>query len=338
MSVTTARIQSLLGEPRIIRAIVMFVSVGGLLYLGATFWLGWRETTAALSALGLHSLLIGAVLASTSYLWRFGRWENSLRCFGYEVPMWQHLMIYLSGLALTVTPGKSGETFRTALLLQHSVRAPHSLAAFLVDRASDVLGMCLLGVLAACVIGDAFAWAWMLAFVLMLLGSCLFAHLLSRPFTDSWWSWLGRVSKRLPVDGSRAIFDSWASIWTLPRVTAFSAVAMFAYGTQALVFAWFCHTAGAGVIAADCVLIFVQATLFGAASMLPAGLGTMEAALVLQLTGRGVGFGLAVSLAIAIRLVTFWQGMAIGTISLLSLSSRLEQAGQPGKRSIQQQE
>jgi uncharacterized protein (TIRG00374 family) len=69
-------------------------------------------------------------------------------------------------------------------------------------------------------------------------------------------------------------------------------------------------------------LIFVQATLFGAASMVPAGLGAMEAALVLQLTERGVGYGAAVSLAIAIRLVTLWLGMAIGALSLLPASNK----------------
>jgi uncharacterized protein (TIRG00374 family) len=67
-------------------------------------------------------------------------------------------------------------------------------------------------------------------------------------------------------------------------------------------------------------LIFVQATLFGAASMVPAGLGAMEAALVFQLAERGVGNGVAVSLAIAIRLVTLWMGMAIGFLSLLAAS------------------
>jgi uncharacterized membrane protein YbhN (UPF0104 family) len=320
MTRAAARIQSVLVDPRIIRAVVLFVSVGVVLYLAAIFWSGWQDTSAALASLGMKTLLIGAGLASTSYLWRFGRWESTLRCFGYDVPRWRHLTIYLSGLALTATPGKSGETFRSALLLQRGVRVPHSLAAFIVDRASDVLGMCLLGFLAAWVVGQALAWAWMLAFAVLLLGSSIFAYFLLHPRAGAAWVWLSRAWQRLPVKGGQLVLESWATVWTLPRVTAFSGVAMLAYGTQALVFAWFCHVVGTPVTAADCVLIFVQATLFGAASMVPAGLGAMEAALVLQLTERGVGYGVAVSLAIAIRLVTLWLGMAIGALSLLPAS------------------
>jgi uncharacterized membrane protein YbhN (UPF0104 family) len=322
MTRAAARIQSVLVDPRTIRAVVLFVSVGVVLYLAAIFWSGWQDTTTALSSLGLETLLIGACLASTSYLWRFGRWEYSLRCFGYDVPRWRHLTIYLSGLALTATPGKSGETFRSALLLQRGVRVPHSLAAFIVDRASDVLGMCLLGFGAAWMVGQALAWAWMLAFAVLLLGSCLFAYLLLHPRAGATWGRLSRAWQRLPVKGGQLVLESWATVWKLPRVTAFSGVAMLAYGTQALVFAWFCHVAGTPVTAADCILIFVQATLFGAASMVPAGLGAMEAALVLQLTERGVGYGVAVSLAIAIRLVTLWLGMAIGALSLLPASNK----------------
>jgi uncharacterized protein (TIRG00374 family) len=101
---------------------------------------------------------------------------------------------------------------------------------------------------------------------------------------------------------------------------------MLAYGSQALVFAWFCNVAGVELAIADCVLIFVQATLFGAASMLPGGLGAMEAALVFQLIERGVGDGSALSLAIAIRLVTLWLGMSLGGVSLVAFSMQRRSA------------
>ena len=318
MSRAIERIRSVLVDPRIIRALVVFVSAGVLLYLAAIFWFGWKETAEALAALGAGKLLAGAFFASTAYLWRFGRWEYSLRCFGCAVPRRRHLAIYLSGLALTATPGKSGETFRSALLVQQGVRVAHSLAAFIVDRATDVFGVCLLGVLASVLLGLHSAWFWILAFGVLLFASSMVAYLLKHPSSETWWEWLDRVLSWLPVKGGRAVFESWAFVWKPLRVVVFSVVAMIAYGTQALVFAWFCNIAGTGISTADCVLIFVQATLFGAASMIPGGLGAMEAALVVQMTERGVGNGVAVSLAIAIRLVTLWLGMAIGAMSLLS--------------------
>jgi uncharacterized membrane protein YbhN (UPF0104 family) len=316
------RAQPLLDDPRIIRALVWFVGSGVLFYLAAIFWFGWRETADVLLTLSSQTLLMGAAFASTAYLWRFGRWEYSLHCLGYSLPRLRHLCIYLSGLALTATPGKAGETFRSALLVRQGVRVPHSLAGFLVDRSTDVLGMCLLGGLAALIVGHSLAWIWMLTFAGMLLGSCGFAYMLLHPRTDALWDWLMRHLRWLPVKGGQAMLESWASVWKLPRVMVFAGVAMLAYGTQALVFAWFCRIVGTGVSVADCILIFVQATLFGAASMLPGGLGAMEAALVLQLIERGVDEGVAVAVAISIRLVTLWVGMSLGALCLLFSSSK----------------
>ncbi|ERK13862.1 Conjugative transfer protein PilR in PFGI-1-like cluster [Pantoea sp. AS-PWVM4] len=316
------RLQGALHERRIIRAIVWFVTIGVMLYLAAVFWSGWQSTVEAFSALGLQTLVISAVLSSSSYLWRFGRWEYSLHCLDNVVPRFTHLGIYMSGLALTATPGKSGETFRSALLVPHGVKVTHSLATFLVDRGSDVLGMILLGMLAAMMAGQSLAWVWLLAFAAILLGSCVFAYALSHPMVSTGWNRLGRAVTWLPIKGGQATLEAWAQVWKPTRVSAFSVVAMVAYGTQALVFAWFCQILGTGISSADCVLIFVQATLFGAASMIPAGLGVMEAALVFQLVAHGVSDGTAMSLAISIRLVTLWFGMSLGALSLLLLSGR----------------
>jgi uncharacterized membrane protein YbhN (UPF0104 family) len=320
MSKFFVRLQLALLERRTIRAIVWFITVGVMLYLAAVFWFGWHETVTAFAALGLQTFLIGGILSCSSYLWRFGRWEYSLRCLGYSVPRFTHFGIYLSGLALTATPGKSGETFRSALLVQHNVKVTDSLAAFLVDRGSDVLGMILLGAFAALIVGQHLYWLWLLVFVVALLGSVGFANLLTHPIASAGWRRLDGVLTWLPIKGGQSTLESWAKVWTLPRISAFSVVAMISYGTQALVFSWFCHILGTGISVADCVLIFVQATLFGAASMIPGGLGAMEAALFFQLLERGVSEGNASSLAIAIRLVTLWVGMLTGIISLSFLS------------------
>ena len=322
MNKFVARLHFDLLERRTIRAIVWFIVIGVLLYLAAVCWFGWQEAMTAFSALGLPTLAFGAVLSSSSYLWRFGRWEYSLRYLQNVVPRFLHFSVYISGIALTATPGKSGEIFRSALLVHHGVKVTHSLAAFLIDRGTDVLGMTLLGMLASIVVGQHLAWIWMMSFAFMLLGSCAFAYLLLQPLAGVGWNRLGRAITWLPINSSQATFEAWATVWKLPRVSAFTVAAMLAYGTQASVFAWFCHVVTPSISIAVCVLIFVQATLFGAASMIPGGLGAMEAALVFQLVELGVSEGSAMSLAISIRLVTLWFGMLLGVLSLVFLSSQ----------------
>ncbi|MBR4737721.1 MAG: flippase-like domain-containing protein [Rhodocyclaceae bacterium] len=322
MSQFVARLQLALLDRRTIQAIAWFIIAGASLYLGTVFWLGWQDTMAAFAALGAHTLLIGILVASNSYLLRFARWERTLQYMGDSVPRFKHLGIYLSGIPLTATPGKVGETFRSALLFQHGVRIPHSLAAFLIDRGTDVLGMILLGALSSIITGQHPSWVWLLSFASILLGTRFFAYLLSHPKAGAGWNRLARYIAWLPIKGGQATLEAWANVWTLPVASSFSLVAMVAYGTHALIFSWFCHTLNTGISIADCVLIFVQATLFGAATMIPGGLGAMEAALAFQLIERGVSDVNAISLAISTRLVTFWFGVLTGIVCLLILSAK----------------
>ncbi|MGA9032718.1 MAG: lysylphosphatidylglycerol synthase transmembrane domain-containing protein [Sulfuricaulis sp.] len=297
------------------RSVVIFVAIGASLYLSAMLWFGWEQAIATIRKLGILTLVVGGVIASSAYLWRFARWHYLLSRFGYRVSKQSNFNIYLAGLALTVSPGKLGETVRSLMLMPHDVKAGHSLGAFLADRLSDVIGVCFLGIVAGIINGRI---NWLLAIIAMsLLGVSLFAsYAITHPASGGFWEWLAEKIKWLPIRGGQAVLKSWAALWSPLRAITFAFVAVAAFGIQAGVFSWYCHLAGIDISSADAVAIFVNATLFGAASMLPGGLGAMEAALVLQLTGYGVENSLAVSVAIATRLVTLWLGVLLGVWSL----------------------
>jgi uncharacterized membrane protein YbhN (UPF0104 family) len=302
---------------RLIRALVLFVGAGAAIYLAALLWSGWGEALKTFSRIGGSAILIGAVIASSAVLLRFCRWQFALARLGHPLPILFNLRVYLAGLALTMSPGKAGETLRTLLLLPRGVLAGQSLGAFLADRLSDVLGVCALGVMSAWLAGrDAnIILIGGMGVLLVAVGlrrtaqNGVFAHALHRavvriPFIA-----------RLGGDALRC----WATLWSAPRAIAFSLVAVAAYGLQALVFWGFCRAAELELSAAAGIAIFTSATLFGAASMVPGGLGTMEAALVLQLTAEGATDATAVAVAVATRMVTLWLGVSIGIAALASI-------------------
>lgn len=313
-----------LQNPKVIRALAIFMACGAAIYLAAILWAGWQETLKVWERLGAGVLLGGVVVASLAYLLRFARWHYSLTWLGARVPRWRNLQVYLGGLALTVSPGKLGETLRSVLLLQDKVRPVSSIAAFVADRMSDVLGVCLLGMLAGLIAGRqelhlvlAFPFVYGASFLLRFAVNHLAPGFLQR----------ARAS-RLPLLslGPEAL-HVWARLWGGGRVAAFSLAALAAYGLQALVFAWFCQRAGMEIGVAQAVAVFAMATLFGAASMVPGGLGTMEAALVLQLGLLGVDGTQSVPVAIAIRLVTLWFGIFVGVMALALASRRRKDQG-----------
>ncbi|WP_051509522.1 lysylphosphatidylglycerol synthase transmembrane domain-containing protein [Hylemonella gracilis] len=319
---------------RLLRATLLFVLAGVLIYLALLLWVGWTQTMVAIRQLGAGFLLVLAALASTGYLWRFARWAWCLHMLGLRLPLWFNLRVYVSGLVLTTTPGKLGETYRSMLLLPYGVPVSHSLGAFLADRGSDVLGMCLLGVFAGAVlhVQAGAVWPWLLTSVEVVLwaASLLLAYAVLHPASGRGWDWLaaarlGRWHAKGVTEGGRAVLETWATLWKPWRVLAYALIACVAYGTQALVFAWICTRLDMPVGVANAVLIFVNAALFGAVSMVPGGLGAMEAALVLQLMAQGAEQASAVSAAIAVRLVTLWTGIALGLLALGGNPLRIHQ-------------
>jgi uncharacterized membrane protein YbhN (UPF0104 family) len=316
-----ARITGPLNLLGAIRWVIMLVAAGAVLYLAGIVWSGWGMVLSALRQLGGSALCLGALLASLTYGLRFWRWHLALLWLGNRVPQRVNLPVYLSGLALTASPGKIGETFRSALLLPHGVPVSNSLGAFLADRLSDVLGVCLLGAVGG----------WMqsrlvnpsaVALLIITAGSFLFRAAVLHPSAAV-------LGARLPVwmrtagRWASGALVPWAKLWCPQKVVLFTLIAAFPYGVQAGIFAWFCHLLGLELSLIEASEVYANAVLLGAASMVPGGLGAMEAALVVQLVEQGAEMSVAVSVAIAVRLVTLWLGVLIGVMSLLMVSSRL---------------
>ncbi|MBC7489469.1 MAG: flippase-like domain-containing protein [Glaciimonas sp.] len=308
-------------DPKFIRWFVMFIIGGCVLYLSGMVWSGWALVIHAFTELGAIALLAGAFIASLTYLVRFGRWHLALYWLGSKVPWLANLKIYLAGMAFTTSPGKLGETFRSVLLAPLGVPAARSLGAFLADRLSDVLGVCFLGA----VVGwwhTGLPNSAALALLVIACGSFAFRFVVLRPpLWERWTALLPRYAQR-PGKLATDALQQWARLWHPLTVVLFSYAAAIAYGIQAGVFAWFCRQLGMGLSNAVAIEIFVNATLLGAASLVPGGLGAMEAALVVQLAEHGIETGVAVSVAMATRLVTLWTGILIGICSLLTVTSR----------------
>ena len=115
----------------------------------------------------------------------------------------------------------------------------------------------------------------------------------------------------------RAGMEHYATAWRLDRIAVYVAIALLAYGVQALVFAGFAARLWPPAQWRDSVHVFATSTLAGAASLLPGGLGAMEVALIAQMTLRGMPLPDATVAALALRAVTLWFAIFLGLACLL---------------------
>lgn len=299
--------------------------IGVLSYLVLGWYVGGPETLDAIRRIGSRWLLFGIVLTLLNFGLRAVRWQILLRAAGARVPFATSVAIYIGGIGLGASPGKLGETLRSVFLLPHGVRVGTSLAAFFVDRLSDLLAVLLLAATAATWVvagpgSDGSRWAALL--LVAIAGSWGLATLVRKGQVDrllggsAAGGWRSRVREWVNKAG-----HDYVLLWR-PRLAGLSVLlSLAAYGLQGLVFAGMLAQVAPQVPSVRAIGIFAMATLAGAASFVPGGVGPMELALVLLLGRDGVDAPSALAAALSLRVVTFWFGMLLGAGGL-SLAAR----------------
>jgi uncharacterized protein (TIRG00374 family) len=134
---------------------------------------------------------------------------------------------------------------------------------------------------------------------------------------------------RARLASAAAPLAAWARAWSSWRVLPWVLMAGLAYGIQAVVFFLFVNQVHAGVPWVRCVEIFSSSILIGAASLVPGGLGAMDAALVWQLQSAGVPLEAAMAATLATRVCTLWFAWLVGLLAWSSFSRQAATRGQP---------
>jgi hypothetical protein len=158
------------------RSALALAIAGTLLYLGVLLWVDNRNAVFAGSRSIAALLPALMALSLASYALRFLRWHWLLRRAGHAVPLGQGWLAYLSGFALTATPGKLGELLRIRYLAPRGVPPATVLAAFVFERATDLVTLVLLSAL---VVSDPELF-WTLA-ALVLVACASIAWFATRP-------------------------------------------------------------------------------------------------------------------------------------------------------------
>lgn len=294
------------------------VALAALGYLGYAVWSGLQETAGALSgfAWGLYVPILALTLVN--YGLRYVKWAWLLRGLGVEISHRENLVIFVTGLAMVISPGKAGELIKPYLVRERTgVPIARTLPALVTERLTDGIAVV---VLAAFGVGTFYAegapliWTT-LAAVAVALGAVA-------------WEPLGLlllgIAGRLPGIGAVApkLEELWRSLRTCLAPTALVV-------TMALsMVAWFAECVGywlvfrglgvdAGLDAST--FLYAFATVFGAPS--PGGMGMADVALVEGARNLipTLDEPTAVAAALLVRVATLWFGVLLGALLLLRL-------------------
>jgi uncharacterized protein (TIRG00374 family) len=261
------------------------------------------------------SLPVLLALSCLAWLARFARWRWLLARAGNHTKWKPALLGYLAGFAFTATPGKVGELIRIRYFSFQGVPGWKVLAAFVYERACDLLVVLALACLAVDQMGLIAVLTGFVGTVLAVLACAAYKpHLFTGFLVCLRRRRLTRMTRvvrtlRDGLSGSRRWFNALDVLVSM-------SLGLVAWGAISLSFVYLILQMGVALPIPSGLAIYPLAMLVGAASMLPGGIGSTEAAIVVLLTASDVPLDLATFAAVGIRIVTLWFAIACGLLAL----------------------
>lgn len=300
--------------------LILSVVLGALVFLALSVYSDIGELRKAFARFDVAFIPAALGLASLNYLLRFGRWHAYLRILDIPLKLGDSFAIFLAGLVMSVTPGKAGELLKSYLVrIRVGTPVARSAPVVLAERLTDVVSLIVLSLVG--VVSFRFGLLPLIAggvgtaALLAVLGhrgiAALAIRLVGRlPVVGRFAEPLGRA-----YEGVRLLVSPVHLLWA----GALGAAAWFAecLGFYLVLLGF---QVDLGVV--PVTFIYSFATLFGAVTMMPGGVGPTEGSMSGLLAYEGMALPDAVAATLVIRVCTLWFAVALGAGALVVFRRR----------------
>lgn len=306
---------------RRVRAVLGALALAAVVYAAIVLAADWRSIEAAIRGLPLLLMPVLLLFVLVGYGWRALRWHLYVNRLGPAVPWSTSVRTYLGGFSLGMTPARVGELVKTVDLAERA-GTPYraSLASVIAERATD-----LVSVLALLTIGLT-NWGRVglaVGLSLLALATALVLAVRSRRGAGLLVRAMGRLPPTRRLAGEVDALHLESIQLLAPRWLAIGAsLSLVTWAMETTVLWSFCRALGVDVGWTVCAFAFASASLAGILSLLPGGLGAKEGGMIAVLTYFGAALPQAASVTILTRAATFWFGILVGSVAVLSARPR----------------
>lgn len=308
-------LESLRSSPVIKNKLIISLILGVLISLALSFYADVPAVARSFRAFDWRYLPAVLFLAFINYSLRFLRWDYYLSLLDIRVARRESFRIFMSGLAMSVTPGKVGELLKSYLLKEQGGTAiSRSAPVVVAERVTDFVAIVALSSLGVLVFGYGTA--------ALVISGLLIAGLLAILSSRRLFMGFAGMFHRMPVLSRFVprLETAYESAWCL------LAPGPLAWATIIGVASWFAECYGlylvfrgfdVSVSVFNATFVYAFSTLIGALSMLPGGLGATEGSMTGLLVFTGVATPVAVAATLIIRICTLWFAVLVGIAALI---------------------
>ena len=245
----------------------------------------------------------------------FVRWHLLLKNSKILIPKKDSLLIFLTGGALSIIPGKVGEYIKSQLLkTKFGIPRSRTVPIVMLEQLYTVIGLVFLSFfgiwyfeLGAYVVGF-FTASLIFVFILissrrifnrviLILGKWKFTSKFVEPLTSSYDTI--KKSTRGPITFYAIALTT--IFWLIEAIVVYSVLLSFGIDSIDLL---------------NVIPIYTTSLMLGFLSFLPMGLGVVEGSLASFFSLQGIDVSLSLALVVVIRLFTRWYGVVVGFFAL----------------------
>jgi glycosyltransferase 2 family protein len=303
---------------KLARRMLYAVGLGALAYGGLLFYGDMGAIVGNLRSFPLDVLLAALLLSLLSYAVRCVRWQYYLRISNIRIALDESVLIFVAGLAMSITPAKMGEILKSMMLKEaHDVPVARSGPIIVAERVSDLAGLLVLGgagflVIPSGWIGTVVSWS-MALFLLLMMKSAVLGRMV-----------IGLAVRFRPLrNAGEKLATAHRQLNALsqpvPTLTSL-ALSCFSWGLQCVSVSVVAAAFPDAHVALGVALLAYSAPLIaGTLTFLPGGLVLTEASMTGALElfcGPAMTPAIAATVTLVVRFATFWLAIALGFLAL----------------------
>lgn len=295
--------------------IVLIIVISIAIYASFLFFSDYNSISQNVNHFKMEYSIPILLLVASSWIPLILKWDFLLKKNSIDIPFKTNVLIWLSGSALSITPGQVGELIKSQLL-KNIFNIPRSKTApiIFVDKFYDLTGAIIASIIGIIILDIDLR----LIIISVIILGVIFFLIYYRPLFEFF---LKKVTKlKLFSKYSENITESYeivknsttyktASISISLSVIYWITIASSVY---LILLAFDIHS----INFLQSIATYPASVLIGVASFIPGGVGVTEGSLAGLFVIQGVDISLALIVSIFIRIFTLWFSVSVGFIGL----------------------
>ncbi len=308
------------------KLIAIFI-IALLIYITFIFFGDFRKIKAAILHFNWTLIPLLLILTLINYFIRAARFHFYLKQIGIHISFNRTFFIFVSGLSMTVTPGKTGEVIKAYLLKRtQNASITHVIPTLVFERMTDGIAMIFLGLIGLFFVRQSllfffFSVLFVIAFILAVKLKRLILHLIKT---------FEKIFPKLKIlQYFEIFFDNTEKLITGKNFLVGIGLGIISWSFEgvslAILVSQFAHVNLFYNLAIS-LFIFSFSSIAGFFVFIPGGLGVAEGSITYFLTSLfALSLPTAIFITLLFRFITLWFGVGLGISILLWYIRRVDQ-------------